>query len=156
LTLEELEARVLRLEDIEEIKKLMAAFCYADDAIDVPEIIKLFAEDAIADFHPFGHYEGKTEIAKFFGEDLPSAFSFMVHMVHNPVINVNGNHATGQWYYELPATNSATNEAIWISGIFKHEFIKVSGAWKFKRFTSHNYYITPYDKGWVQKPQLDV
>ena len=112
MTLEELEARVLRLEDIEEIKKLMAAFCYADDAIDVPEIIKLFA--------------------------------------------VNGNHATGQWYYELPATNSATNEAIWISGIFKHEFIKVSEAWKFKRFTSHNYYITPYDKGWVQKPQLDV
>ena len=156
MTIEELEAKVRLLEDIEAIKKLFARFCYLVDSGDWDELMTHFTDDAVADFpaSPFGRHEGKVGVARLFKELL--VFDFMVHMCHNPIIEVNGEKATGEWYYEVPATHKQQKKAIWLVGKYENEFVKVGGEWKIKALVGHMYYVTPYDEGWVKTRMCEV
>ena len=149
MTLEELQARIAVLEDIEAIKKLQAKYLYMVDAGDWQGLVNLFTEEPVLDLGSFGIYKGKEELAKFYRE-LPQSLPLMVHMGHNPVIEVNGGKATGEWYYEVPATDAATNRALWIVGKFEVQFVKVGEGWKYKTFTAKCIFNTPYDEGWVK------
>jgi len=149
-TIEELETRIRLLEDIEAIKKLKATYLYLQDARDWQGMANLFADDGLADFGSLGRIEGKAQIAEFYRDVLPRSFSFMAHMGHNPIIEVEGDRATGKWYFELPATHAPTNRAVWIAGGYEDEYVKVNGGWKLKTCVGIPYYITPYDEGWVK------
>ena len=157
----EIEARIRRLEDIDAIKTLRAKFCYAMDTVNWEEVASMFTEDAVAEMGTYGRCEGRDEIAKFARETLPASLSFVLHMLHNPVIEVDGDKATGEWYFEAPLTYSPpidtlntigplTHRAMWAAGKFEDEYIKIGGEWKFKKFASKMYYETPYDEGWVK------
>jgi len=150
MTLEELEARVKLLEDIEAIKKLQAAFCYANDSFDWQGVVNLFMDDGVAEYGPFGHYEGKEEITKFCRDMLPKSMSFLEHMCHNPIIEVKGETATGEFYFETPASQISPKKAFWIAGKYQGNYVKVNGEWKFKKLTAIIYYNTPYEDGWVK------
>ena len=54
-----------------------------------------------ADFGSIGHYEGKIELTKFFRDAILSSFPFFTHMFHNPIVEVKGEKAAGQWYFEV-------------------------------------------------------
>ena len=144
----ELKATVQLLADVEAIKKLQAQFCFANDDDDWKGTAELFAEDGVADFGSFGYCEGKAEIAKLF-KDLPTGMPFRFHTLHLPVINVNGNNATGRFYFQTSATNS-DNRAISIAGECLSDYIKVNGEWKFKKCAAKFHYVTPYEDGWVK------
>lgn len=149
MAIEDMEARIKFLEDIELIKKLKARLCYLYDAGDWQSVLDLFTEDAVADFGPFGRYEGK-EIVKFYRDIAPVALPFTMHMCHNACIEVNGDKATGEWYFEVPGTHVKTNRAVWIAGKYTDEFVKADSEWKIKKTTAEPYYYTPYDEGWVK------
>ena len=149
MALEKLEMGVRLLEDIEAIKKLQAAFCYANDDDDWQGVADLFVKDGVAEFGPFGHHEGKEEIGKFFRE-LPPSMPFRFHTLHNPIIEVKGGKATGEWTFETSATHGSTNRALWIAGKYEVDYVKVDGEWKFKTFAGKFHYSTPYDEGWVK------
>ena len=147
-----LETTVQLLADIEAIKELQAKFCFANDDNDWEATAELFADDGVAEFGSFGHYEGKTEIGKFF-KDLPVGMPFRYHTLHLPVIDVNGNTASGRFYFQTSATDS-NNKAISIAGEYLSEYIRVNGEWKFKRCESKFHYITPYEDGWAKTKML--
>ncbi|MFO8011039.1 MAG: nuclear transport factor 2 family protein [Dehalococcoidia bacterium] len=157
MTTEELESRIRRLEDIEEIKKLKATYCYlCDGGLDNPEnrdaLISHFTADAQVDFGlgPGSQFQGPEGLKTFFGEVVPSAVSFCIHMVHNPVIEVNGDNATGRWYYEAPTTDTTTGKAQWMVGTYFEEYVRENGEWKFKSIETVWKYISPYDEGWAR------
>jgi ketosteroid isomerase-like protein len=150
----DLEARVKRLEEIESIKKLKYKYCYSVDAYDVDQIMTVFAEDAQADYGPLGQYKSKSEIRRFFSEIVPNVLPFFVHMVHNGDINVNGDNAEGRWYFEVPANHGELNKAIWIQGRYDEKYKKVNGEWKIAVMDCTFFYITPYDKGWMEDKGL--
>jgi len=149
VTLEELEARVRRLEDIEAIKKLTATFTYLIDDRDWQSLLELFTEDCKYDAG-IAQYEGREGLIKFFRDDLPAGFSFSAHMLHNTVIDVNDDRATGRWYVEIPATRAQENRALWVLTKYENEYVKVGGEWRFKNFVSNIVYITPFDEGWAK------
>jgi len=145
-----IEIRVKVLEEIEAIKRLRYTYCYLCDRREIDELLKLFVEDAQADFHEFGRYVGNAEIAKFFKDIAPSKMTFFVHMVHNPIIDViDTEHAIGKWYADIPAI--IDGEARWICGRYEEEYIKEGENWKFKVLNFFWYYETPFDKGWVKE-----
>lgn len=156
MTLEELEARISRLEDIEAIKKLTASFGYLIDAKDWKAVANLFVENAIADFGPFEQYQGKADIHRFYRDVLPPQLSVTVHMLHNPIIEVKGGNARGEWNYEVSATQAPTNEAMWIAGKFENEYVKVNGEWKLKKCVARPYYITSFEEGWAKANYADT
>ena len=95
---EDLEARIQRLEDIESIRALKARYCmYCDDNYDVEGLASLFTEDAVWDGGIRGKAVGRDGIREFF-QHAPERLPFAVHMVMNPLIEVNGDEATGVWY----------------------------------------------------------
>ncbi len=158
---EDLERRITVLEDIEAIRKLKATYCYLCDAgLQDPKnrdaIMSHFAEDAAVDFGlgPESQFQGKEGLEFFFGGLVPSAVSFCMHMVHNPIIEVNGNEASGTWYYEAPTTDTSTGKAQWMAGTYNEKYVKQNGRWKFKAIQTVWKYISPYDEGWAKNPGI--
>jgi len=164
MNIEELEARIRVLEDIESIKKLRATYCYLSDAgladpKNRDELVSHLTKNAKLDFGkekvdgslpPQSRWEGIEGLKKFFGHVVPSGVSFCMHMVHNPIIEVNGDTATGRWYYEAPATKASNGEAQWMAGAYWDEYVKENGEWKISYQRMEWKYITPYDQGWAK------
>ncbi len=157
MTLKELEARIKVLEDIEAIKKLKATYCYLCDAgldnkRNRDELISYFSQNARVDFGlgPESQFEGRDGLEIFFGTVVPSAITFSMHMVHDPIIEVKGDRATGKWYYEAPTTDVTTGKAQWMAGMYEEEYVREKGEWKFASIRTKWNYITPYDEGWAK------
>lgn len=157
MTLEELAARVQVLEDIEAIKQLKARYCYLCDAgLDDPrnrdELVAHFTATATVDFGmgPASKFAGTEGLTVFFGQVVPQGVSFCMHMVHNPIIEVSGDRATGTWYYEAPTTDASTGTAQWMAGTYEEEYVRDGGQWKFASIKTKWKYISPYDQGWAK------
>ncbi len=162
MTLEELESRIKVLEDIESIRKLKATYCYVcdaglDDVRNRDELISHFTENARLDFGmgPGSEFEGTEELKTFFGEVVPMSTPFCMHMVHNPIIEVDGDRATGKWYFEAPITSRLENDrAEWYAGAYLEEYVRKNGEWKIDFLKVDWTYRTPYDEGWAKNPGL--
>ena len=112
-------------------------------------MVTLFTKDCYYD-SGFAKYQGSEGIIRFFRDELPPAFSFTAHMVHNPNITVSGNKAKGQWYSEVAATHTASHKALWLLARYDAECVRLGGEWKFQRFVCTILYDTPFDEGWVK------
>jgi len=157
MNLEELESRIRVLEDIEAIRKLKATYCYLCDAglgdrQNRDELISHFTANSRVDFGlgPESMFEGRDGLEIFFGQVVTSAITFSMHMVHDPIIEVKGDRATGKWYYEAPTTDTSTGKAQWMAGIYEEEYVREDGEWKFDFIKTVWSYITPYDEGWAK------
>ncbi len=149
-SLKDLERRIKVLEDIEEIKRLKARYCaYCDDSYDADAIANLFIEDAVWDGGIRGRSEGREEIRSFF-KRAPQRLPFAVHMVMNPIIEVDGDRAKGTWYLLQACTYAAGNQAVWGSARYDEEYARVNGEWKFKSLKLTSNFWTPFDQGWVK------
>ena len=51
-------------------------------------------------------------------------------MVMNPIIEINGDRATGVWYFFGPFTRRKNNEAKWQSCRYQEDYVKIGGEWK--------------------------
>ena len=152
MSTEELQKRVARLADIEKIKNLKARYCaYCDDNYDADGIASLFIEDGIFDgglSRPVS--KGREAVRQRFQGD-PERIPFAVHMVMNPIIEVDGNTAKGSWYLFQTCTFSEGNQAVWGSARYDDEYVKIDGEWMFKRVTLTPHFWTPFEKGWVEQ-----
>lgn len=146
---EEITSRVKRLEDTEVIKQMANKYAYFIDTGNWQGMVSLFTDDCFYD-SGIGKYEGREGIIKFFRDELPLGFSFTAHMVHNPMVEIKGDEASGQWYSEVAATHAPTNKALWILARYDAECVRLGGEWKFKRFVCTIFYITPFDEGWAK------
>lgn len=155
MSIEALEKRIKRLEDIEEIRKLKAAYCDLCDAglgdeKNLAALLAHFTTDAHLDFG-MGEgsvFDGVDGMKLFFGTVVPSSVSFCMHMVHNSAIDVDGDRATGRWYFEAPTTNATTRKAQWMAGRYVEEYVREDGRWKFASIKTEWSYVAPYDEGW--------
>lgn len=148
-----IEQRLQAIEDREEIIKLKARYVnyndggWAGPTHRAPEAIAdMFVEDGVWDGSPHvGRAEGRkaiTELFRAFG-----AVPFIIHYVTNPLIEVDGDRATGHWHVLVTST-LPDGTAGWTLGIYEDEYVRTAEGWKFKtlRFTAAA--NTPYDVGW--------
>jgi len=149
--IEELEARIKNLEDIEAIRRLKGQFAYFADTKNASEFMRLVADDAVWEFGSWGHCEGKEEILRFTQDVTLDTYSFMLHHFYDVFIEVKGDTATGIWYFVVPATNRKKERAEWIGGVYNETYIRVNGEWKFKKVVTEFKFVAPYDEGWFKK-----
>ncbi len=128
----ELEQRITRLEDIEAIKQLKARYCeICDDDHNPDRITSLFAEDAIWESADFGKAEGHDAIRELF-TGFKKMFNFSQHNIMNPIIEVDGDRATGVWYIMGPWTYTENNEEKWLALRYNDDYVKRDGEWKYQ------------------------
>ncbi len=127
-----LEQRITRLEDIEAIKQLKARYSHICDDMHNPDTIaSVFAEDGIWESPDFGKAVGHGAIRELF-RGFQRTFSFSQHNMMNPVIEVNGNRATGIWYIMGPWTYTESKEEKWLALRYDDDYVKVNGVWKYQ------------------------
>jgi ketosteroid isomerase-like protein len=146
--IEELEARIKNLEDIEAIRRLKGKYAYLADTKNAQEFMKLVTDDAVWEFGPLGRYVGKEEILKFTLNITVDTYSFMLHNFHEISIEVKGDTATGTWYFMVPASNQKEERAEWLAGVYEETYVKINGEWKFKKVITDMKFVAPYKEGW--------
>ncbi len=151
----DLESRIKVLENRKEIEELKARYCYLIDKHEWVNVADLFTKNGMIDCGPFGKASGREEIRKFFTENIGDSFSFFMHMVHNPMIEIRGNEATGTWYWTEPSTYKADGMARWIVGRYDEKYVREEKCvWKFKSVFLNLKINTPFDKGWEKENQV--
>ena len=148
---QELEARIRKIEDIEDIKNLEARYIYLVDTKQMEKVPDLFADNFIVDFAHMGTFKTRSELSEFL-KGAAEGSSMMCHQEMTPYIEVDGDKATGTWYLFGVFTHITPQGevAAWIQGRLDNEYVRVDGKWKVSvrrfRFNLHS----PYDDGWVK------
>ena len=157
MNLEDLARRMQVLEDIEAIKKLKARYCaYCDQNYDADGLASLFTADAVWDGGEIlGRSAGREAIRQFF-QGSSQRLPFAIHHVTNPIIDVQGDTATGQWYLFQPCTRADSNQAVWLAARYNETYVRVDGTWKFQRMQIVPAFYTPFDQGWVKQRFFNV
>ena len=164
-TLEELQARITRLDDIKQIEKLQRIYGYYLDYSEYQKVVDLFSENVesveIADY---GVYKGKKGVKRFYLELLggkpPRVGELSIGMIMQGVVDVdpNGKTAKGRWYCMMieakPTLSLHEGELrqLWGNGVYENEYVKENGKWLFKKVFFFLNFRTPYEDGWLKVP----
>jgi hypothetical protein len=143
----DLEARVQRLIDIEDIKQLKARYAaYCDDDYNADGLAALFAEDAVWDGAALGYAEGQEQIREFFRK-APATVSFAVHTVTNPLIEIDGSRATGRWYLWQPMVLRDAGACMWLCAQYDDRYVRSADGWLFEHVKITIRAFSPYEEG---------
>lgn len=144
-------AAVRLLLDIEAIKQLKHRYLRYVDAADWKALDRLWTEDAWCNYGFLGRFEGRQGIMDGFFRGLVSAASsFNAHMVHNPIVEIDGDSARGNWYMTAQTVIQPQNQAVWAMGVYEDTFRRVDGEWLIASLAVEFRYYTPYEDGWAK------
>jgi hypothetical protein len=129
----DLAARLQRLEDVESICRLKAAYCAAcDDDHDGDTVAGLFVEDGTWDTTQGGNCRSHDDIRTYFGNIRASGrLRYSTHMVTNPVIDITGDEATGTWSLMMMFTG-ADDIRVRILGFYRERYVRTDAGWRFR------------------------
>ena len=142
-----LDPRVQRLVDIEDIKQLKARYAtLCDDDYQADGLAVLFTDDAVWDGGPLGYAAGREAIRTFFRE-APSTVSFAVHTVTNPLIEIDGDAATGRWYLWQPMVLRGSDACRWLCAQYDDRYVRTADGWRFAHVKITVRAFSPYEDG---------
>lgn len=155
--LSDLAKTIYELKDIEDIKQLKARYCHLVDTAAWDALDLLWAEDAICDYGFFGRFEGRAQIMEsFFRGLVASVSSFNAHMLHNPIVAIDGDCAAGFWYLSAHTTIQPHNQAMWVQGFYRDKFVRLDERWKIAEIKVEFRYFTPFEEGWAKTPLWEL
>ncbi len=159
-----LESKVQELVDIEAIRDLRFRYHeYINDA-KFSEIAGLFTEDGDLLFGHLGSAHGHDEINRFFGgllnkperaeKSKTPRISRVRQFIHNHVVEVHGDHASGFSYLEAKPVYKG--ESYVVAARYDDEYVRQNGQWKFKKMALTPYFMVPLKEGWAQDDLLKM
>ena len=129
---DQIERRLARIEAIEEIRRLKALYClHCDRGYDGEALAALFTADAVWDAGAHrGVFRGRQAIRDFFG-GISSAIPYAAHLVTNPLIEVEGEEAVGNWRMLMPCTlrDGGVESAAFQVAEYDETYRRVDGIW---------------------------
>ena len=158
----EIEKTVRRLDDIEQIKKLQASYVYLTDTFQMEALMDLFTEDMVLDFTgaPQRIYVDNKATFRTMYDGAGKYYSMMQHITSTPLIDVDGDRATGTWYLLGPLTRKTDKGplAIWEGGRYDNKYVRENGVWKISKLVFNFTLHCKYEDGWAVNPvsALDV
>ncbi|MGB0211549.1 nuclear transport factor 2 family protein [Algiphilus sp.] len=154
------EERLDRMEAIEALRRLKhehyclavdRAVCRSDRA-EYDALVERLAPDIEVSFTGFGRFSGKEAAAPFFIDGVGSMLSWCQHRVGNPIIDVDGDTARGQWTVFCPAI--ATDAAptgpgpIIIVGRYDERYRRTDGRWYWTHLDARLELLGPAEAFW--------
>lgn len=141
------------VEDVYEIEKLKARYAAAVDGgwtgvvpHDADGVLALFTPDGVWDSGAFGGGEGHDGIRTFMGTG-EALMPFAFHHITNPLIEVEGDRARGQWHAILAVT--AEDQPKLHVGTYDDRFVRTSEGWRFERLSFTLAATTDLPSPWV-------
>jgi len=122
--LDQLDARITRLEDMNDIERLQRTYGYFVDKGQWTHLSELFTEDATLEIGGKGIFVGQDRVLEYmqtaFGPDGANVGMISNHMQFQPVVNVSSDGETG-W---LRARAFVMSSAGWGLPLYEDEFEK--------------------------------
>jgi len=160
--LQDLETRAEKVADVKAVAGLMARYAYcADRGWDryryPDEDIRLFfTPDCEWNGGAFGVAKGHAELRELF-KNFAKTIPFAFHIATNPLIEVKGSTANGEWHLVLMMNGpDADGKAAQIigTGIYKVSFVKAHGTWRIKTMRITPVFAEPFQKAWGEAKGL--
>ncbi|OOG82511.1 hypothetical protein B0E42_21975 [Pseudomonas sp. A25(2017)] len=141
--IEQLETRLVGLEDIEQIKRLQRMYGYYIDNRLWTEMAELFSDsEAVMEIGQRGRYLGKHNIEQFLLDVLGQGRSgllrdeFINHMQLQGVVTLgdDGKQAQGRWRALIQGNPPPGSRSLfWAEGVYENTYVKEAGTWKIAR-----------------------
>jgi hypothetical protein len=133
--LDALDARISRLEGMNDIERLQNSYGYFVDKAQWTQLSELFAEDATLEIGGKGIFTGKDRVLAYmqlsFREDGIVPGVLINHMQFQPIPDISEDGTRG-WLRSRAYVMA--NES-WGLPLYEDEFVKEDGVWKIKRLT---------------------
>ena len=144
-----LEQKVQELADREEIRELIAR--YAHRVAHGESNAELFTDDGVfivrIPGRPVQETSGREKIDKLYKE-AGSHPGHSLPMIHNYLLSISDNEATGLCSNELRTTENG--RSIIASGYYEDTYRRESGHWKFAIRDASFFHWTPIQDGWAE------
>ncbi|RJQ84192.1 nuclear transport factor 2 family protein [Amycolatopsis panacis] len=148
--IEHFEARLARLEAIEDIKALKMHYAKLCDAgYPAQEIGKLFVDSATWDGGEIlGVAVGRQQIEEYFAA-TPANVPFALHYIvgGDIVVASDGRSATGTWYLWQPMI--LRGAAVVLMGTYDDEYVLTGQGWRYANLRLTVHALTPATSDWV-------
>jgi len=136
-----LEERIQYLEDLAEITKLTSTYAHFvnrgwnDVKMDVEGLATVFTEDIAWNAAAFNmSATGREAVIKMLADPTGSP-DLAMHSFTNPILDVSGDTATGNWLIWVAQKVGDENNQVFQSEDLTYE--RVAGAWRIKRIDLH-------------------
>jgi hypothetical protein len=159
-----LESKVQELVDLEAIRDLRFRYHEYINEAKFGEIADLFTDDGDLLFGHLGNAHGRDEINRFFGglvgkpdsggKSRPPRLSRVRQFIHNHVVEVHGDNASGFSYLEAKPVYKG--ESYVVAARYDDEYVRHNGHWKFKKMALTPYFMVPLKEGWAQDDLLKM
>lgn len=138
-----IESRLQRLADLEDLRRLKFTYARLVDKMpgehtqeDEDALANVFTENAVADFGArLGRIEGRAALRKLFTQSLPASRNWFMHFVTNPLLDVHGDRATGQWMVLAYTQSRDTKIQSVVLGRYQDEYVRTRAGWQVIRQT---------------------
>jgi hypothetical protein len=148
-----LEAKVGELNDREALRVLRCRYHECINEGKIGEIPDLFTENGTLDFGYLGKANGRAELQKFFAA-VSQLLQFVKQFIHNHVVQIHGDKATGLSYLE--AKSVSKGESYLVAARYDDAYVKQNGQWKFTQMNLTPYFTVPLREGWAQEDRLKM
>ena len=149
--LRQLEKRIALLEDRAAIQDLRFRYHVAVNEKALEAIPELFTEDAEVHFEGIGAASGRSAIATLYAEVVGQS-PFIKQFIHNHVITLDGNVATGLSY--LDARTVRDGESLLVAARFDDRYRRTPDGWRFESLRLRLYFAAPLSSGWAEAASL--
>lgn len=136
----DIEKRLKRMEDIEDIKQLIARYAKAADLNgDKVKMAACFTEDAVWNCEGIGGWQGRNAVVDGLHETSTVKLPWALHYMTQPIIDIADGRqtATGEYYlWELAKVapeGGGQTEDHWIGGWYESEFRNENDKWLFSK-----------------------
>lgn len=134
----DLEKRIQRLEDIEEINKMIGRYAIAGDNKNDGKIFgPMLTEDAVWEANGFGSFKGRDHIIEVLSGVAQERILWALHFMTSPMIDIDagGKTASAYWYlWETAITRESPSDkgkSTWIGGWYESKLRKeADGKWR--------------------------
>jgi len=155
----ELESRIRKVEDYQAIANLQAKYSFLVDSLQLEALVDLFDDELVWEvgFDRMLTVTSKLALLEVLRK-TEEATKMMVHMPTTPLIEVDGDQATGAFYlFGMVTAKTPDGEvAQWVHGTYDNAYVRVGEQWKFRRLSYRYTFLTPYDEGWVDTPRAPL
>jgi hypothetical protein len=144
-----LEDRIRRLTDEQEIRDLVSV--YAHRAAHGVFIADLFTDDGSfinrLPGNPVAEVHGRKDIDLYYA-NVANSPSRAIPMIHNHIIAVNGDEATG--ISSIEVRTSGNGQSLIGSGFYSDQYRRANGIWKFVVRDATFFHLVPIQQGWAE------
>jgi ketosteroid isomerase-like protein len=142
---EKMEETVRRLADEHAIRDLARRYAHCVWRKDVTGAVGLFTDDGEMDTGDRPPMKGKAALTESY-QGMITGPDFLP-FVHNHIVELNGNTATGTCYLDLRAT--VEGKSMIGAGHYDDQYVRIGGEWKFRSRKLKMNFFVPLSEGWT-------